>query len=88
MPDEARAFLQDPTATLAACYDLSREDFVAWLSSEGAVGCDGLYENGKRCNSRVAGVRGQLPLHQWKAAWDAGGYCKRHGGDSSVSTSA
>jgi hypothetical protein len=87
-PDEARAFLQDPTAALAACHDLTREDFVAWLSSYGTVGCDGFYDNGKRCNSRVAGVRSQLRLDQWKAAWKAGGYCKRHGGNAAGTTSA
>lgn len=87
-PDEARAFLQDPTAALGACYGLSREDVVAWLSSEGTVGCDGFYDNGKRCNSRVDGVRSQLPLHQWRAAYKAGGYCKRHGGDAVVASAA
>lgn len=79
-PTEAREYLNDPTGALAEHYGVSREGFVEWLSSEGHVSCEGSYQNGKPCSSRVAGLPGQLNLQAWKAAKAKGGYCRKHGG--------
>lgn len=80
-PEEAEAFLIDPTSALAANCGISREMFVEWLSSSGHIPCEGHYGNGRACASRVAGVRGQLSLDEWIPARERGGYCKRHGGE-------
>lgn len=79
-PSEATAFLRDPTAALAAHFDLSREAFVEWLSGWGHVGCEATYNNGKPCAARVAGLPGMLQVEKWKVAKAKGGYCARHGG--------
>lgn len=79
-PAEAEGLLDDPTSALASHFGLSRAEFVEWLSGNGHVPCEGRYENGRPCTSRVAGVRGQLEIDAWIAARQKGGYCKRHGG--------
>lgn len=83
-PDEAEAYLQNPTAAMARKASLSREDFVEWLSTEGFVRCEGLTRSGARCKSGVAGVSSQLPVKLWKKAKEKGGYCSRHGGQASA----
>ncbi len=79
-PNQARAYLDDPTAALAARLGLTRAEFVEWLSSEGSVRCSGVTQKGTRCRSGVKGVSGQMRVAPWKAAKDRGGYCATHGG--------
>lgn len=81
-PNEARAFLKDPTAALAAHHDMTREAFVDWLSSGGRVLCEDTYKNGNPCAAQVAGTTGFMSIERWKAAKAAGGYCKQHGGSA------
>lgn len=59
---------------------MSREAFVEYLSSEGALRCDGVTVKGERCSAGVADVSRPLGLEAWKKARAAGGYCRRHGG--------
>lgn len=79
-PEEAEAFLRDPTDAMARKAGLSRKEFVEWLSTEGSVRCEGVTQAGHRCRAGVAGVSSQLAVKVWKEAKDKGGYCKRHGG--------
>lgn len=79
-PSEACIFLDDATAALAAHNGVSREIFVAWLSSSGRVNCEARFANGNPCTSRVAGLTDGMRLEAWTAAKAKGGYCRRHGG--------
>lgn len=79
-PAEARAYLEDPTAAMAAKVGLAREDLVEWLTTEGSVFCDGVTAKGEPCKSMVLGLNSQLGIGPWRAAKARGGYCRRHGG--------
>lgn len=79
-PDQAKAYLADPTGALAARVELTRDQFVEWLSSEGSVRCEATTQRGGRCRLGVKGVRSQLDIRTWKAAMERGGYCSAHGG--------
>lgn len=79
-PDEARAYLEDPTSAIAARVGLTRDEFVEWLSSEGSIRCSGVTQKGARCKSGVKGLSGQMSIGRWKEARARGGYCGVHGG--------
>lgn len=79
---EAEEYLIDPTRALTEHYGVTRELFIEWLSTEGHVACEGHYQSGKPCNSRVAGLPGQLDLEAWLAARANRGYCRKHGGEA------
>ena len=71
----------DPTGALAKNVGLSRAAFVARLSSEGTLRCQGRNLDGTRCKSGVAGRHSPLPVKEWNIAAEKGGYCRRHGGE-------
>ncbi|MGC1301468.1 MAG: hypothetical protein WA840_03745 [Caulobacteraceae bacterium] len=79
-PDQAKAYLADPTGALAARVNLTREQFVEWLSSAGSVGCEARTKKGEPCKLGVKGSRSQMGIRSWKAAKERGGYCSYHGG--------
>lgn len=80
-PANAAVYLEDPTAGLAKGVGLTRDELVEYLSSEGAVRCEGRTLEGAPCRAGVAGLSSQLNLEAWKAAKARGGYCTRHGGE-------
>lgn len=79
-PNQAKAYLEDPTGALATRFDLTREQFVEWLSSGGAVRCEAATQKGARCRCGVKGVGIQLDIRTWKVAMERGGFCSAHGG--------
>jgi hypothetical protein len=79
-PDQARAYLVDPTGTMAARVGLTRDEFVEWLSSEGSIRCDAVTQKGSPCKAGVKGVSGQMRIGPWREAKDRGGFCGTHGG--------
>lgn len=79
-PDQARAYLGDPTGAIAARLGVARDEFVDWISSEGSVRCNGVTQKGAPCKSGVKGVSRQMKIGAWKEAKERGGYCGAHGG--------
>lgn len=79
-PAEAQAYLEDPTAAMAAKAGLTRDALIEWLATEGSVFCDGVTTKGEPCRSLARGLSSQLGIEDWKAAKARGGYCHRHGG--------
>ncbi|MFL5295920.1 MAG: hypothetical protein ACJ798_06010 [Phenylobacterium sp.] len=78
-PEHITIYLQDADAGVAAAHGVSRDDYLAWLETEGSVRCSGMTIARERCKHNAKGLT-YLPLHTWVAARALGGYCLVHGG--------
>ena len=76
-PDEIRAYLEDPDAGAGRSAGVSREDYLAWLESDGFVRCDAVTRAGTRCQKGRFGFYGENP-QGWLERLRRGTYCTVH----------
>lgn len=77
---DAERFLADRDGYAAARYGIPREDYIAWVESEGTPRCGEITSKGTRCRNFVSGGI-HLPLKVWMKL--DGGQCAVHGGEES-----
>ncbi|OYX02131.1 MAG: hypothetical protein B7Z15_19155 [Rhizobiales bacterium 32-66-8] len=78
-PDQVRLYLQDPDLGAAAASGVSRDDYLAWLESEGGIQCGAATQSGRRCLRSVYGAPHEEPA-EWVQRRARGDYCHIHGG--------
>ncbi|MEQ7154291.1 hypothetical protein [Brevundimonas aurifodinae] len=78
-PDQVRLYLQDPDLGAAAASGVFRDDYLAWLESEGGVQCGSATQSGRRCLRSVYGASHEEPA-EWVQRRARGDYCHIHGG--------
>lgn len=76
-PEGVLSFLKDPIELAADCFGASKEDYLAWVETDGNPRCSATTRSGKRCSNGCGGGM-QKDFAEWKAL--DGGYCKTHGG--------
>jgi len=76
---EARAYLENEYAFVAAKHGVTEQDVRDWMACEGSAGCNGRTAKGKPCkNLAIGGYRlGLSEYVRFRAS--GGGYCRLHG---------
>lgn len=75
---EVPFFVQDRIGFSAKAVGASREQYVAWVESDGAPRCGAITRKGTRCQNIVKGGI-QRPIAEWIEL--EGSYCSVHGGE-------
>lgn len=70
-------FVQDRVGFAAKVLGTSREQYVAWVESDGAPRCGAITKRGTRCQNIIKGGV-QRPIAEWIEL--EGSYCSVHGG--------
>lgn len=71
-------FIQDRVSFSAKTVGASREQYIAWVESDGAPRCGAITKKGTRCQNIIKGGI-QRPIAEWIEL--EGSYCSVHGGE-------
>lgn len=78
--EQLQRFVDDPAAWLAAYYEVSADQYLAWHRSSYNVLCCASRNNGQPCKGIVPGGSRTKNPKTWLQM--LGGYCVAHGADS------
>ncbi|MCO6178811.1 hypothetical protein [Ciceribacter sp. RN22] len=76
-PDDVEKYVEDKVGATASLFRATRDEYLAWVESDGNVQCSARTASGHRCRNFISGG-GQMEMDEWKKA--QGGYCAVHGG--------
>lgn len=76
--EDVPLFVQDRIGFAAKVEGASREQYIAWVESDGAPRCGAITKRGTRCQNIIKGGI-QRPIEEWIEL--EGSYCSVHGGE-------